>query len=100
VSGISGTVDLDALSPGGIPLLNPGHVTSTAGTAIAAVHVWPLDPLVSRSYSTAGLPPGLSVNSYGTIKGTPTKAGSYSPTVTVHGSNGLSWSVRFAWQVS
>ena len=50
--------------------------------------------------STAGLPQGLSINQYGKITGTPAKAGSYAPTVTVHGSNGLSWSVRFAWRVS
>ena len=99
VPGISGSTDLDVLTPGGIPLLNPGHVTSTVGTPIKAVYVRPLDPLVPRTYSTAGLPPGLSVNAWGKIAGTPTRAGSYSPMVTVHGSNGLSWSVRFAWQV-
>jgi GH25 family lysozyme M1 (1,4-beta-N-acetylmuramidase) len=100
VPGIIGSVDLDVLTPSGIPLLNPGHVTSTAGRPITAVAVRPLDPLVSRSYRTAGLPPRLSINGYGKITGTPTTAGSYSPTVTVHGSNGLSWSVRFSWQVS
>lgn len=100
VPGISGSADLDVLTPGGIPLLNPGHVTTTAGIPIKAVYVRPLDPLVTRTYSTAGLPPGLAVNQYGKITGTPTTAGSYSPTVTVHGSNGLSWSVKFAWQVS
>jgi GH25 family lysozyme M1 (1,4-beta-N-acetylmuramidase) len=100
VPGIVGSVDLDVLTPSGIPLLNPGHVTSTAGTPVKAVYVRPLDPLVPRTYSAAGLPGGLSVNQWGKITGTPTTAGSYSPTVTVHGSNGLSWSVRFSWQVS
>ena len=100
VPGISGPADLDVLTQSGIPLLNPGHVTSPAGTPLTAVYVRPLDPLVNRTYGTAGLPPGLSINQYGKITGTPTKAGSYAPTVTVHGSNGLSWSVRFAWRVS
>ena len=100
VPGISGSVDLDVLTPSGIPLLNPGHVTSTVSTPVKAVYVRPLDPLVPRTYSTAGLPLGLSVNPWGKITGTPTTAGSYSATVTVHGSNRLSWSVRFAWQVS
>jgi Putative Ig domain len=98
VPGISGDVDLDVLTPSGIPL-NPGHVTSTAGRPTGAVYVRPMDPLVSRTYSNAGLPRGVSINIWGKITGTPTTAGSYSPTVTVHGSNRLSWSVRFSWVV-
>ena len=97
--GIIGSVDLDVVTPSGIPLLNPGHVTSTVSTPVKAVYVRPLDPLVPRTYSTAGLPLGLSVNPWGKITGTPTTAGSYSATVTVHGSNRLSWSVRFDWRV-
>ena len=72
VAGIAATAatDLDQLNPGVLPLLDPGNQQDTSGSAVD----WQLrraDPVTGQlpSFSAAGLPPGVSVNSGGRVTG-------------------------------
>lgn len=52
------------------------------------------------SYTQTGLPPGLSINtSLGIIVGTPSTAGSYTPTITVTDNTGVSGQTTFPWTI-
>jgi len=93
------------------PTTKPGGGSSTL--AIAATSLPPAT--VGIAYSTAltatggtspytwtatGLPAGLSVNTSGTISGTPNLAGSYTPTVTVTDNTGTSTQKALTFSVS
>ena len=55
----------------------------------------------SVTYSATGLPPGVSISSSGSITGTATTPGTYSPTITATDSEGLSaTSPSFTWLVT
>src|SRR5215469_15701350 len=91
VSGISGSVDLDALAP----VLQ----VSQSAKAIGAVKLRTLTSLAGQAdtYSSpAGLPPGLTVASNGQITGTPTTPGAYTVTVAT---SGVPSSMSFTWDV-
>jgi hypothetical protein len=95
VSGISGPVDLDYLGP----ILQ----SSVVGTAVRPVQLQTLNALNLQgggnghavTYSSASLPPGLSVRSPGQITGTPAAVGSYRVTVAVAG--GQPSAISFTW---
>ncbi|WHT17465.1 S8 family serine peptidase [Crossiella sp. CA-258035] len=53
----------------------------------------------SLTYTAAGLPPGLSISSAGRITGTPTKAGTYTVTVTGTDAGGAKGTTSFGWRV-
>ncbi|HWF80875.1 MAG TPA: discoidin domain-containing protein [Streptosporangiaceae bacterium] len=85
-----------------VTLTNPGSQSSTAGAA-ASLQIQASDSASGQalSYSTTGLPAGLSINSSsGLISGTPTTAGSSSVTVTAKDSTGASGSASFSWTVT
>src|SRR5262249_59213028 len=71
-----GNVDLDQLNPAGIPLLDPGSQTSTAGASVD-LQIRQADPVAAQtvSCSAAGLPPGLSISPTGQITAWPAAAG-------------------------
>jgi Putative Ig domain len=52
------------------------------------------------TFSAVGLPPGLSIDSGGTITGTPTASGVYNPIVTATDSIGTTGSNSFSWTVT
>ena len=80
----------------------PGAQTGTAGIPINNLAISANDvngdPL---TYSSSGLPPGLSINSAtGLISGTPTTDGSYTPLVKVSDGRGGIASASFGWTVA
>ena len=85
-----------------VTVTNPGGQTSTIGTA-ASLQIQATDSGSGQTltYSAAGLPAGLSINSStGLISGTPTTAGNSSVTVTAKDGTGASGSATFTWTVS
>ena len=81
---------------------NPGSQTSTVGTA-ASVQIGATDSASGQTltYSAAGLPAGLSINSStGLISGTPTTAGTSAVTVTAKDTTGATGTTSFSWTVS
>src|ERR1035441_3641351 len=88
-----------------VTVTSPGNQSSTAGTA-ASLQISASDSASGQtlSYSAAGLPAGLSINSSsGLISGTPTTAGTSSVTVTAKdttGTTGASGSASFSWTVT
>jgi F5/8 type C domain/Beta-1,3-glucanase/Putative Ig domain len=85
-----------------VTVTNPGTQTSKAGNA-ASLQIQASDSVSGQTltYSAAGLPAGLSVNSStGLISGTPTTAGTSTVTVTAKDTTGASGSASFSWTVS
>jgi len=85
-----------------VTVTNPGNQTSTVGTAASLqIHATDTTSGQTLSYSAAGLPAGLSINtSTGLISGTPTTAGTNMVTVTVKDGTGASGSASFSWTVN
>ncbi|MGD0604270.1 MAG: glycoside hydrolase family 48 protein, partial [Streptosporangiaceae bacterium] len=84
-----------------VTVTNPGTQTGTVGTA-DPVQIQATDSASGKTltYSATDLPLGLSISSStGAITGTPTRAGSFTTTVTVNDGSGAS-SVNFDWTVS
>jgi len=85
-----------------VTVTNPGSQTSTVGTA-ASVQIQATDSGSGQTltYSAAGLPAGLSINSStGLISGTPTTAATSSVTVTAKDGTNASGSASFSWTVN
>jgi beta-glucosidase len=95
VSGATGNVDLDYLTP--------VQQSSTVGTPVTPVQVNSLSALngqaVTYSAPAGGLPPGLTVSATGSITGTPTAAGSYTVSITAATASASS-TLSFVWDVS
>jgi len=93
VNGISGAADLDTLGP---------TQASRMNAAIPAEQIQTLTSLVSQSsssgYTSAGLPPGVSMSSSGRVTGKPSAAGQYAVTVTAP-AGAAPASIAFTWDV-
>jgi hypothetical protein len=85
-----------------VTVTGPGNQTGTVGTAASLqVHATDSGSGQTLTYSAAGLPAGLSINSStGLISGTPTAAGTSSVTVTARDGTGASGSSTFTWTIS
>jgi endo-1,4-beta-xylanase len=104
-NGGGGSSNITVGSGGGssntVTMTNPGSQTGTAGAA-ASVQIHASDSAgQALSYSAAGLPAGLSINSStGVISGTPTAAGTSTVAVTAKDSTGASGSATFSWTIA
>jgi serine protease len=93
-------------NPGGggntVTVTNPGNQTGTVGTAVSLqIHASDSATGQTLTYSAAGLPAGLSINSStGLISGTPTTAGTSSVTVTATDTTNASGSASFTWTIN
>jgi Putative Ig domain len=85
-----------------VTVTNPGSQSGTVGQAVSlAIKATDSASGQTLTYSAAGLPAGLSVNSAtGVITGTPTTAAGYSVTVTAKDTTGASGSATFAWTIA
>jgi hypothetical protein len=85
-----------------VTVTNPGAQNGTVSTT-ASLQIQAADsnPGQTLTYSAAGLPAGLAINSStGLISGTPTASGNPSVTVTVTDSTGATGTASFAWNIS
>ena len=85
-----------------VTVTNPGSQNSTVGT-VASLQIQAADSASGQtlSYTAAGLPSGLSINSSsGLISGTPTTAGTSNVTVTAKDTTGAAGSASFSWVAS
>ncbi len=83
-----------------VTLSNPGTQSNLIGTSVSLQIIAGTNTGDTLTYSAAGLPAGLSINSAtGLIAGVPTTAGSSNVTVTATASGGTSGSASFVWQV-
>jgi hypothetical protein len=85
-----------------VTVTSPGSQTGTVGTA-ASVQITATDSASGQTltYSAAGLPAGLTINSgTGLIGGTPTTAGTSTVTVTATDTTGAFGSATFTWTIS
>jgi serine protease len=105
-SGGSGACDAShaiVTNPGNtVTVTNPGNQTGTVGTAVSLqIHASDSASGQTLTYSAAGLPAGLSINSStGLISGTPTTAGTSNVTVTATDTTGANGSAAFTWTIS
>jgi hypothetical protein len=85
-----------------VTVTNPGNQSGTVGTAVSLqIHATDSATGQTLTYSAAGLPAGLSINSStGLISGTPTTAATSSVTVTAKDTTNASGSASFTWTIN
>jgi GH25 family lysozyme M1 (1,4-beta-N-acetylmuramidase) len=102
VNGItSADTDLDQASATFLGLLNPGTQDQAAGSP-AGLQLQQAIPAPGQtvSYTATGLPPGVSLTTYGNFTGWLTRAGSYPVQVNASDAAGATQSQSFTWTVT
>ncbi len=84
-----------------VTVANPGNQTGTVGTAVSLqLHATDSQSGQTFTWSAAGLPGGLSINSSsGLISGTPTGSGTFTVTVTATDTTSAKGSASFSWTI-
>ena len=94
---------LTALTPGSgtgaLTANNPGNQTGTVGTAVS-LQLSATGGTAPYTWTATGLPTGLSISSAGLITGTPSAAGTFTVTATVHDSASGTASTSFTWTIN
>jgi hypothetical protein len=83
---------------GPVTASNPGNQNGTVGTA-TSLQLSASGGTAPYTWTATGLPTGLSISSGGLISGTPSAAGTFTVTATVHDSTGATSPVTFTWTV-
>ncbi|WP_245988250.1 S53 family peptidase [Flexivirga caeni] len=94
-----GVAGFGAPTTSGVTVTNPGSKSSASGTAVS-LQLAASGGTSPYTWSASGLPSGLSISSSGLVSGTPTKAGTYSVTVTATDATGTTASATFPWTVT
>jgi prepilin-type N-terminal cleavage/methylation domain-containing protein len=76
-----------------------GDRTNQAGTAITSFTVTASNGASGYTWSSSGLPAGISVTTGGTLSGTPTAPGTYTVTLTVRDSAAKMATYMFVWTI-
>src|SRR5215475_7616398 len=82
-----------------LTLNNPGNQSGTVGTAVSLT-LSASGGTPPYTFSATGLPTGLSISTSGTISGTPTTAGTFTVTATVHDAASGTANTTFTWTIS
>ncbi|WP_439381310.1 putative Ig domain-containing protein [Amycolatopsis lexingtonensis] len=85
--------------PGPVTAANPGTQNGVVGTA-ASLQLSASGGSGGYTWTTTGLPAGLSISAGGLISGTPATAGTYSVTATAKDSAGATGSTTFTWTIT
>lgn len=93
------TVTVTPLPPETITVTNPGTQNGTYGKAVSLQIVATDSRNKPMSYTATGLPPGLTMNAFGLITGTPTATGTFNVVAMAH-SDATSGTASFTWIIS
>jgi beta-glucosidase len=99
---VSANVSANSGVPGAetVGVVNPFGYSSPKGTAVSfAVQAVDSNPAQTLTFAAAGLPPGITIASNGTISGSGTALGTYTVTVTATDTKGVSGTATFVWSV-
>jgi type II secretory pathway pseudopilin PulG len=103
VSGSSNTTTVN-WNIGAITITPSADRTATVGTSVGNVNLVAAGGTSAYTWTTSGLPPGLSLavfnSTTGRITGTPTLPGAYVVTITARDANSFVGSITFNWVVS
>ncbi|WP_218136756.1 glycoside hydrolase family 3 C-terminal domain-containing protein [Actinacidiphila guanduensis] len=83
-----------------VGVVNPFGYSSPKGKAVSfAVQAVDSDAAQTLTFTAAGLPPGITIASNGTLSGTSDTLGTYTVTVTATDTRGVSGTATFIWSV-
>jgi beta-glucosidase len=83
-----------------VGVVNPFGYSSPKGTAVSfPVQAVDSNTAATLTFTAAGLPPGITIASNGTISGTGSTLGTYTVTVTAKDTQGVSGTATFVWSV-